>query len=716
MFKKRIVIQTLILLCLIAQTTPTLHAHDLNTLLTQATNYRNEGNINGAIEAYEKAIELDPQHFDAHFHLGNLYFVANRTTEAIFIYKQSIALQPDAVQNRFNLALAYDSAHYTADAILTLEDAIRRAPNYTRAKMLLASIYLKTGDLNRAFTLYNSVLASAPNDIECLQKIASIQKDKHLHDDAITNYKKALTLQPNNQRMQLDLAYTYHLAGDLEHAIETYNNVLSATPDCMEARCNLAHMLRYIGVVQEALQNYEIGLKSMPDNQNLHYGYAETLLKAGMLAQGFKEFESRWKRDNDPRHFTQNLWDGVSNLRGKIVLLRAEYGHGDTLQFIRFAQTLKEMGASVIAEVQSPLVKLLSLCPFLDKVISVGNALPTFDLQIPVMSLPHKLNIKSEQQLITTIPYIHPDQTLVQHWKSETARDGNFKVGICWGSSEYYDSLRGPRSRKALHLNTLKTLAHIPNVTLYSLQVSDARQQIQDVDFEVREFGADFDTKHGGYMDTAALMKSLDLVITVDTSVAHLAGALGVPVWVVLPSVADWRWMLDRNDTPWYPTMKLFRQQTYGDWETVFNEIKNELTQQLHKRVKQSDIVTAEISIGELIDKITILQLKSKLMTDKEKLKNVMIELNTLCATRDACIPQCKELDELTQQLYDANQRLWNIEDACRNKERTKQFDDEFIQITRSVYVNNDERCAIKRKINNILGSRLIEEKSYAAY
>jgi tetratricopeptide (TPR) repeat protein len=535
--------------------------------------------------------------------------------------------------------------------------------------------------------------------------------------NAIINDKKNITIEPTKQRALLNLASTHYMAGDIEAALETYSSILNITPDCLEARSNIAHVQRYIGDVSNALENYKLALAASPDNLNLQYGYAETLLCTGNFAQGWLYFESRWKRDNDSRHFANHLWNGTQHdVLGKIILIRAEYGHGDTIQFIRFARQLKSMGAIVIAEVQRPLVNLLSRCPFLDKVICVGQALPAYDLQVPVMSFPYLLKLHTEIDYALREPYITPNPTLVQHWKTELARDENFKIGICWSGCTYYDSLRSQRSKKALHLSTFKPLACIPHVTLYSLQVSQARAHIAEVDFNVRDLGPDFDVQHGGYMDTAALMKSLDLVITIDTSVAHLAGALGIPVWVILPSVADWRWMKDRTDTPWYPTMRLFRQSTYGEWQSVFEKIAHEVSTLMNKHTQKNDMVTAEISIGELIDKITILQLKTNFINDPEKLKNITTELNTLCATRDACVPSCPELDALTQQLYDVNQKLWNIEDACRNKERNKEFDEEFITITRNVYVNNDERCAIKRKINNLMGSRLIEEKSYAAY
>lgn len=685
-----------------------------NTYFNQAAQCRQQGDFNQAIANYKKSIELDPDHFESHFYLATTYFVLGYRDQAITEYKKAASLRPDSAQTQFNLALAHQGNNDYNASIQALEKALHIAPHYKKAKVFLGNAYLKKGNIDHALTLYDEVLAADPINVDALENSAGAYREKNEFDQAVTYYKRAIEQRPNNLHANFNLAYTYHRMGDLENAIDTYRTILSFSPDCTDARCNLAHMLRYVGHVDEAINQYEKTLKAAPDNPHVHYGYAESLLKAGQFEHGWEEFEYRWKRDANSRNFSDKLWDG-SDLMGKTILVRAEYGHGDTIQFIRFTKHLKEMGATVIAEVQGALKKLLSGCPYVDKLIVVGQQLPEFDAQVPVMSLPHKLGIFNEEEFATG-PYIDADQEIVHHWKSELARDGKFKIGICWEGSTYFDSLRGPRSKKALHLRTFKALSELPNVTLYCLQKTEARNQMNEVDFEVRDLGPDFDGSSGRYMDTAALMKTLDLVVTVDTSVAHLAGALGVPVWVVLPTVADWRWMLDCDDTPWYSTMRLFRQETYGDWDSVFAQIKTSLGKKLQERVKKSDIVSAEISIGELIDKITILQLKNKYIKNEAKLKNVRKELAILCTTRDEKVAKCKELDELTEQLYAANQRLWDIEDACRDKERLKEFDDEFIQITRSVYINNDERCALKRKINTILGSNLVEEKSYAAY
>jgi hypothetical protein len=211
------------------------------------------------------------------------------------------------------------------------------------------------------------------------------------------------------------------------------------------------------------------------------------------------------------------------------------------------------------------------------------------------------------------------------------------------------------------------------------------------------------------------VMKCLDLVITSDTATAHVAGALGVPVWVALPFVPDWRWQLGREDSPWYPTMRLFRQQTPGDWAEVFGRMARAV-QDRRGAACQLRPLQAEMAPGELYDKITILEIKSERIKDAAKLRNVRVELDDLTAARDRAIVGSPELTQLAAELKSINEALWQIEDDLRDCERAKDFGAKFIELARAVYHQNDRRAAVKRRINDLLGSRIIEEKSYQAY
>jgi hypothetical protein len=229
--------------------------------------------------------------------------------------------------------------------------------------------------------------------------------------------------------------------------------------------------------------------------------------------------------------------------------------------------------------------------------------------------------------------------------------------------------------------------------------------------FPVTDLGRHLDD----FMDTAAVLKNLDLVISVDTAIAHLAGALGIPVWVALPFVPDWRWLMDREDSPWYPTMRLFRQTRPGQWEDVFQRIAEALQRRLAAPAELRPI-TVEIAPGELIDKITILEIKSERITDAAKRHHVGTELALLVAARDRAVPSSAELARLATELKALNEARWQVEDEIRLCERDEDFGPRFVALARSVYRTNDRRAALKRQINELLGSKLIEEKSYTSY
>jgi len=280
-------------------------------------------------------------------------------------------------------------------------------------------------------------------------------------------------------------------------------------------------------------------------------------------------------------------------------------------------------------------------------------------------------------------------------------------------------------------------------VRLISLQKGPGVEQIEKLSgsFEVIQFG-DLDTASGPFRDTMALMHSLDLIVSADTCIPHLAGAMNLPVWLALSFSPDWRWLLDRDDSPWYPSARLFRQRVLGDWEEVFQRMASEVAKRQKINVpaergmesragwqeaaerettrrsimNRSATIAVEVSPGELIDKITILEIKSERMSDLEKLKNVRTELATLIACRDRAIPPSTKLDELTRSLKDVNEALWQIEDEIRDCERNGDFGAKFVELARSVYRSNDRRSTVKRQINELLGSSLIEEKSYAPY
>jgi hypothetical protein len=297
-------------------------------------------------------------------------------------------------------------------------------------------------------------------------------------------------------------------------------------------------------------------------------------LVKGDFAHGWQNYEARFQtKSYTPRPgFFENRWTGQPVSR-KRVLLYSEQGHGDTIQFIRYTPIVQALGATVIVVCQRALFPLFSSCWGIDRLLSEEQDVPPYDFHCPLASLPLALRT-TLTTIPTNIPYLFVPSTTANRWRQRLAGDQGLKVGIAWQGNPAYPG----DEQRSIRLRQFAPLASLPGVRLYSLQKGAGSEQLNDVDFPVVDFGDELDGKTP-WLDTAALCKSLDLVISSDTAVPHLAGALGVPVWTLLPLAADWRWLLDRSDSPWYPTMRLFRQKTPGDWAEVFSEVRTALQQ-----------------------------------------------------------------------------------------------------------------------------------------
>jgi hypothetical protein len=295
-----------------------------------------------------------------------------------------------------------------------------------------------------------------------------------------------------------------------------------------------------------------------------------SLLK-GDFQRGWAEYQWRWKTKQAPqRGFSQPLWDGQP-LEGRTILLHAEQGLGDTIQFVRYAALVKRLGGTVVLECPKPLLPLLATFAGIDQLVGQGDELPAFATHAPLLSLPGILQT-SLDTIPAAVPYLFAAPALKEHWREKLRAVHGYKIGINWQGQPG----QGQWLARSIPLQQLATLAEIPGVRLVSLQKGAGREQLAEASgrFPLVDLGDEVDQAGGAFMDTAAIVMNLDLVITSDTALPHLAGSLGAAVWVALPLVPDWRWLLDRGDSPWYPTMRLFRQDQRGDWQGVFRRIK----------------------------------------------------------------------------------------------------------------------------------------------
>lgn len=396
-------------------------------------------------------------------------------------------------------------------------------------------------------------------------------------DEAIKCYEEIISNNSSHIDAYFNAGCCYLTIGDKQKAIEAFSHILTLNSSAIAAKYNLGFSYKVFGDLETAIQIYQDVLNSDPNYDPAHVALGFAYITQGNFELGWKQ-HTRYlcqsgKNSDALRTLLQN-----NNIAYKKILLRPEGGLGDTINFIRYAQRLKDMGADVIVVCQPQLIPLLSRCMYVDQFIQTGQTLPPYDADATLMSLPAIFN-DTDKTVPKTIPYISPDPTLVQLWQQKLAWDTNFKVGICWQVDVHNDTSKLLIARRGYPLESFVGLADIENISFYSLQKYDGIEQIATAPSKLNLHVFDeLDDKSGPFMDTAALMKNLDLIITVDTAIAHLAGALGCKVWLLHPyATADWRWIHGHTDSYWYPTMRIFKQKKPFDYEGVIQEVKKEL-------------------------------------------------------------------------------------------------------------------------------------------
>ena len=447
----------------------------------------------------------------------------------------------------------------------------RQDPLSGETRFFLGLIHQQRKDLETATHHYEHALRLAPDLAEARNNLGVILQSRGRLDEAEACFREALKLEPDYAEAHNNLGNALQDQGRFEEAITTYRQALHFRPGYVEALKHLGNALRALGRLTEAIACYDEGLRHAPDHALLHMSRAMVWLQSGDFARGWPECEWRLRGQDLLIHrLPQPVWDG-SELGGRTILIVAEQGLGDTIQFIRYAPLVAHRGGRVVVSCARMLSQILATCPGVDQVIIEGDPLPEFACHTPVMSLPAILGT-TLQTIPVEVPYLAADPSLVARWRIALGGIDEFKIGVVWQGNPVHTKDR----ERSFRLAQLEPVARVPGVRLFSLQKNFGLDQIEAVSdrFHVTGLGHRLDD----FVDTAAVMRNLDLVISADSSPAHLAGALGVPVWMPLPYISDWRWMTDRGDTPWYPTMRLFRQRRFGDWDELFARLARELT------------------------------------------------------------------------------------------------------------------------------------------
>jgi Flp pilus assembly protein TadD len=513
--------------------------------LALAQQYYEAGHWHQAEQIFLQILQVDPTQVDVLSVLGIIALQTGRGAQAVDYFGAVLRLRPQEVAAHNNLGLAFHNQ----------------------------------GRFDEAVLCYEQVLCLTPDDAEAHNNLGNSLLAQGKEAEAAASYQQALQLQPNYAEAHNNLGNILRQRGDLVDAVAHLERAVKLRPDLAQAHFNLGNALQDLGELTQAMLTFEEALRRKPDFAHAHYNLSLIQLLLGDYERGWSEYEWRWQTpDFHPLPLQQPLWDGAP-LGAKTILLHTEQGLGDTFQLIRYAPLVKERGGTILTVCSPELLGVLSGCPGIDRLLTSEDTLPAYDVHAPLMSLP-LLCGTTLANIPAAVPYLVVDAERVGRFRKQLAEASGLKVGLCWQGNPAY---KNDRLRSA-PLAEFGPLAEVPGVHLVCLQKGPGQEQWDSIvgKWPTVDLPARVAEPSEGWVDTAALISALDLVITVDTAVAHLAGALGVPVWVALPFRGDWRWLLGREDSPWYPSMRLFRQTECGDWAGVFQRIKDAV----HARVE----------------------------------------------------------------------------------------------------------------------------------
>jgi tetratricopeptide (TPR) repeat protein/glycosyltransferase involved in cell wall biosynthesis len=530
------------------------------------------GQYPAAIAAYRHAIHLKPDYADAFNNLGNLYRQQEDWEEAIAQYQTVLTLNPQHVDALHSLGAVYQYQEQYPEAIAQFRQALHLKPNHPDLHNSLGNALQRLKQFDAAIACYQRALELRPHDPAFHNNLAAALQELGRLDESIAYYQKALELRPNYPDAFYNLGNNFKTQDRLDEAVRCYKRAIALRPSYPAAYNNLGLTFYDQGKLRESIAAYRRALADRPDYPDAHLNMGLALLQSGDLRAGFAEYEWRWQvrgpNFKPARPFPQPQWEG-SPFPGKTLLLHAEQGFGDTIQFIRYVPFVAQRGDRIVVECQPPLVRLLQSIPEIAQVIPRGEPLPEFDLHLPLMSLPQVFQTSLES-VPNAVPYF-PTPTPLSLPELDGHSEPDLRVGLVWAGSPGNQSDR----HRSCALETFFPLLQTPQVRFYSLQ-KEVRAEDEPALQQAIAAGHLIDLRPylNDFTDTAALIQQLDLVLTVDTSVAHLAGALGKPVWVMLTFAPDWRWLQHRETSPWYPTMRLFRQAAPFTWEEVLERVR----------------------------------------------------------------------------------------------------------------------------------------------
>ena len=533
-----------------------------------------------ALASYDRALTLWPGYAEALLGRGHAFKELKRLEEALASYDRALARREDFTDAHVSRGNVLHALARLEEALASYDRALALRPDYAEAYSSRGATLHELKRFEEALASYDHALALQPDYAEARYNRGNALHALKRFEEALADYEHALALRPDYVEALVNRGNPLHALNRFEEALATYDHALALRPDYVEALVNRGIILHKLKRLEEALASYDRALALRPDYVEAHYNEGMSRMLAGDVQRGWPKLEWGWiaaRQRYVKRNFSQPQWRGSNEIAGKTILLHAEQGFGDMVQFCRYVPRVAERGARVIFEVYEPLCALMSTLPGVAQIVSKGEPLPDFDMHCPMMSLPLALGAESATILSQT-PYLRASPQAVMDWNGRLGPRHRPRIGLAWSGLPAHDNDRN---------RSMRLSAFLPPVAGFNATYVSLQREVRDVDApmlqgrsDVLHFGEALKT----YADTAALIANLDLVISVDTSVAHLAGALAKPVWILLPFIPDWRWLLDRDDSPWYPTARLFRQDETRGWDNVMARVQAALHDHLSRR------------------------------------------------------------------------------------------------------------------------------------
>ncbi|RYA23137.1 hypothetical protein CRU96_09440 [Malaciobacter halophilus] len=549
-------------------------------------NYCNLGVVLKALKKYQeaynvyiKALKLNNKNQLVLNNLGNLFKEIKDYKRAIRAFSDAIRLNPKDFNAYNNLGIVYEAINDYDKAIVAYKQAVKIKPNYSKAVNNIGVVLYKQKKYKEAIEIFKIALKIDPEYNELYSNIGACYNKLKQYEYAIENLNKAIELNPNNAGAYTNLGNVYNKIHDYKKAASLHEKSIVLEPNGVNAHSNLGTSYKNLGYTNKAIQSYKKAIQLDPNFENAHFDLAAIYLSKNDFKNGWSEYEWRFKKEEMLSHIVNNkdifskpMLKKDDNIEGKILLLHSEQGFGDSIQFIRFLPLLKnKFKCKIAVKCRDELKELFKTIEEIDILVNRSEDTPIFDYHLPIMSMPFILNMKSLDDLPKQMPYLKAlDDESLKIKKDKKKID----IGICWSASITGESYDG----KVFDLKYLEPLINHPKINLYSLQVGKENEHIKKYGYENEII--DLTDKLTDFSKTASLIKQLDLVISSDTSVAHLCGAINAPVWIPLQKYPDWRWTNKGESTKWYPSAKLFRQKSNRAWDSVFQSLYAKLSKQ----------------------------------------------------------------------------------------------------------------------------------------